>query len=105
MKKNAFFNRVASQVREKFGIIGVLSGERMAAYGGSGPKQGHHFNAMLLSSVTLAGHAPVKMYLKFICHNIADIMLLLISLMSKVIFKTCWLNLSKAATPTIPGYV
>ena len=49
--------------------IGVLNGEHTRGpRGGGGPRQGHHFNALLPSHVALASHTLEQMILNIVCH-------------------------------------
>ena len=65
VSQKLFFKRVVSNIQDKVRTIGMLGGEQtLGACGVGGARQGHHFNAVLLSSVALAGHALEHMCFK-----------------------------------------
>ena len=66
--KKAFFDRVVSHFQEKVGSTRVLSGEHLAlVVVASLDKATNKFNALLLSSVALAGHASEQISLEIVC--------------------------------------
>ena len=85
--KKAYFDRTVSHVQETVDSTGVMNEEHKCVCGGGGTLQGHHFNALLLCSFSLAGHASEQMCLKWYAIWMANKMPSVISLMKKALAK------------------
>ena len=59
--------QIASLCQEKVGKHRRAGRRTHNACGGSGPRQGHHFNTLLHSEAPFSGDAAKRMFLKSVC--------------------------------------